>query len=91
MGDEHSQNRIAVRAWGTGYGGVVGADPAWQRFVEELTGHRSDEAAQSMRRCFKTGPGGYGEGDVFLGSDPAKLATSPDMARHRGARTVVGV
>lgn len=37
------------------------------RFIERLTAHQSDLELQKIQRYFKSGPGEYGEGDVFLG------------------------
>jgi 3-methyladenine DNA glycosylase AlkD len=33
----------------------------------ELRKYRSEEKAKGLRRFFKTGPGEYGEGDIFIG------------------------
>jgi 3-methyladenine DNA glycosylase AlkD len=37
------------------------------RFIQRLAGHRSDEELRKYGRYFKTGPGEYGEADLFMG------------------------
>jgi len=38
-----------------------------QRFIKELEAHRSPEQREKYRLHFKSGEGGYGEGDEFIG------------------------
>lgn len=38
-----------------------------EKILHDLKAKSSDEKAKGMSRYFKTGPGQYGEGDVFLG------------------------
>ena len=38
-----------------------------EQIIHDLKAKSSSEKAMSMSRYFKTGPGEYGEGDVFLG------------------------
>jgi 3-methyladenine DNA glycosylase AlkD len=42
-------------------------DISAERFVERLEALRSPEIAEKLQNYFKTGPGQYGEGDIFIG------------------------
>ena len=44
-------------------------------FIAELETHSSEEHRTKMLRYFKTGPGEYGEGDVFMGIPMGTLFT----------------
>jgi 3-methyladenine DNA glycosylase AlkD len=45
----------------------VAAELTAKSFIAELETHRSEEHRVKMLRYFKSGPGEYGEGDVFMG------------------------
>ena len=52
-----------------------------ESFIAELETHRSEEHRIKMLRYFKSGPGEYGEGDVFMGMPMGTLfAVSKDFA-----------
>ncbi len=36
-------------------------------YIERLKAHQSDEELKKIQRYFKSGPGDYGEGDLFMG------------------------
>ena len=46
-----------------------------ERFIAELETHASEEHRVKMLRYFKSGPGEYGEGDVFMGIPMGTLFT----------------
>jgi len=52
----------------------------------DLNGAADPEQARSLRRFFKTGPGEYGEGDIFLGIRVPVLRTL--VKKYRGVITL---
>lgn len=59
----------------------MAAELTAEKFIEELERHRSEEHRTKMLRYFKSGPGEYGEGDVFMGIPMGTLfAVSKDYA-----------
>src|SRR5687768_10828112 len=42
-------------------------EPTAECFVRDLRDHRSDEELRKIQSYFKSGPGEYGHGDVFMG------------------------
>ncbi|MFH5823852.1 DNA alkylation repair protein [Georgenia sp. AZ-5] len=60
----------------------MGGTPTAERFLERLRGHASPSDAEQLARYFRTGPGGYGWGDRFLG---ARMGPVNALAREFAA------
>lgn len=59
-----------------------------QKVVKELKVASSPERAKILQRFFKTGPGEYGEGDVFLGIKVPQIRSVVKKYRGIGSREV---
>jgi 3-methyladenine DNA glycosylase AlkD len=59
-----------------------------QELENELENHKNPEKAKIYQRFFKTGPGEYGEGDIFLGLTSAQIKEVAKNFRHLNTRDI---